>query len=263
MVQTKLKQNCVRDNFDTERALVAIDCSSYGIYLDVEAIMYAEAKRLEVEFFLGKLRAVPHNADDFCYYLSALTSSFRSVTFALQFEYSKDALFGAIYEPFQSELMADDFARGMKEARNSQLHQGHTWPRMMIHMEQPSTGRIVEFEGAPLPNGFEKFRSVRFVTPPDLCIPLGHNSEQQIASGLRQILQDTLAIRSGDWVRSLRVKVDERSGPILIDDFFERVAHWLGRLRDVIDKLELNRPCVAMHHVQNETEAMLVESFRL
>ncbi|WP_430388849.1 hypothetical protein [Dyella sp. 20L07] len=225
--------------------------------------MHAEAKRLEAEFFLSKLRDVPHNSDDFCYYLSALTSAFRSVTFAIQFEYSKDDRFEAIYDPFRSELMADNFARGMKDARNSQLHQGHAWPRVVIYMKQLSSGRIIEPEYAPLPNGFENLRSVRFITPPELCIPLGDDPEHRSMMIMRQILQDTLALRGRDWVRSLRVKIDEKSDAVPIADFFESAAYWLGRFRSVIERLERNRPCVAMHHVLNKTEATLIESVQL
>src|SRR5690242_7358163 len=223
--------------------------------------MHAAAKRLELDFFLGKLRIVPHNTDEFCFYLSALTSAFRSVTLAMQRDYSKDECFGNIYAPFQEELAHDDFARGMKEARNSQLHEGHMWPRLMIRLEQVGSGRIVEFEGAPLPNGFERFRGVRFFTPPDLCVPLGPTPETQVRNGLQQMLQDTLALRVGDWRRSLRVKVDEKSQSISIADFFEKVAYWSGRFNDIVEKLERNRPCTAMHHVLTKDEAMVLESF--
>lgn len=224
--------------------------------------MYSEAKRREAAFFLERLRNAHHADDEYSYYLSAFVSAFRSVTFAIQFEYaSKSSFANKVYQELQVELKSDCFARGMRDARNDQQKQGHTWPRLIIGMVNEENGMEVHFHSAPLPQGFDRFRGVETVTPLDKCLRLTGDQEEDAALVMQQALQAVLSLREGAWTRELFVKVQQSDDSLPVAEFFERSSKWLERFEEYIALLERARPVEAMHHVMSSEEAKFAASF--
>lgn len=225
--------------------------------------MYSEAKRQEAIFFLNRLRQHQHHDDEFSYFLSAFVASFRSVTFAMQYEYSsKNARAASIYDELQASLKADEFALAMREARNDQQKQGHTWPRLLLALTNEETGAVVQFEGAPLPKGFERFRGVSTITPLEKCLPLTGDVDEDGRIALQQSFMAVLSLREGAWRRDVLVRIHKDCDPMSLIVFFQRASSWLERFKDAIAVMERNIPVQALHHVLNETEAMLAESFK-
>lgn len=221
--------------------------------------MYAEAKRREAVFFLEKIQQHHHADDQFSFYLSALVSAFRSVTLAIQYEHSENPVAKALYEEgLVRELAQDPFAVGLRDARNDQIHQGHTWPRVVHSIKNPKTGHWALFEGAPLPNGFDRFRGTTVYTPPELCLPLTGGQEEMETKAMQQALLGIIALRSPECQHEVLVKLTEKAEPIAIGEFFRRVGDWLERFRSAIEQIERNVPVSQMHHVQGEAEAVAV-----
>jgi hypothetical protein len=88
-----------------------------------------ERKLREAQFFLERLvtestKPVRNDPEAFGFYLSALLSAARSVTFALQYEEKEK--YDAWFPEWFAKLSSDDqkFFKFLKEQRNVELHQG-------------------------------------------------------------------------------------------------------------------------------------------
>jgi hypothetical protein len=86
-----------------------------------------ERKLFETDFFLDKIKECGKTIENFCqseYYFSAFLSSSRSITFSMQFAFSKIEGFEKWYQGKQSVLKESDLAKFFKEARNNSQKKG-------------------------------------------------------------------------------------------------------------------------------------------
>jgi|GEM_PF-3460460 len=200
--------------------------------------MHSEAKRREAAFFLGQLKKSHHATDEFAYFLSAFVSAFRSVTFAMQSEYAgRSPLAAETYSKLQTELKSDDFAKQMRDARNEQQKQGHTWPRLVFANINENSGAKVLFKSAPLPNGFDSRRSIETVFPPENPVPLSGNDHEDLEAMLLGMWDAVTSLHDGAWRRELYIQVHEHSEPMPASEFFAIALRWLDRFEEYISRL--------------------------
>lgn len=207
--------------------------------------MYAKTKLLEAKFFWEKFRQSKNHTNEYVFYFSAFSSSFRSITFAIQSQYKRFDGYQIIYDEVLEFFKGLQLSKDLVETRNISLKEGSKVPIMVTISRNNETGDSFRFEADPVPIDLDALRKTEVFfavnSMAEVSLDYDEKTKKEIYMSQLHFALKRMS-KSKNVTTEYYLKLHEDGHEIPIDALDKEVGLALEFLGGVIERFELLIP---------------------